>query len=118
MKRLFAAAALLFFSCNNKTAIPEDVLPVSEMTGLLWDVLLADELANQRYPADTVKRLDTTMVLYPQIAKLHGTTQQQFKRSLQFYESRPDLLQQLIDSLQKRVYTTTQAYRGDSLKRD
>jgi hypothetical protein len=116
MKQLLAAAALFLFSCSNKTAVPEGVLPVPKMAGLLWDVLLADELAGQRYPADTLKRLDTTMILYPQIAKVHGTTQQQFKRSMQFYESRPDLLQQVIDSLQRRASIPMEAQRRDSLK--
>jgi hypothetical protein len=56
------------------------------------------------------------MILYPQIAKVHGTTQQQFKRSMQFYESRPDLLQQVIDSLQRRASIPMEAQRRDSLK--
>jgi hypothetical protein len=118
MKQMIAAIALFLFSCSNKTTVPEGILPMPNMTNLLWDVLLADELASQRYLADTVKRLDTSMVLYPQIAKVHGTSQQQFRRSMQFYQSRPDLLQQIIDSLQKRASIPIQAYRRDSLLKE
>lgn len=103
MRIFFAALILLLASCRNKTAVPEGIIPVAKMTDLLWDVLMADELVTQRYrTANEAVRLDTSVVLYQQIAAAHGTTQQQFKKSLRFYQSRPDLLQIIFDSLQQR----------------
>ena len=89
----------------------------------MWDVMVADGLATQRYPVDSFKRFDTSVVLYQEIAKAHSTTQAQLKKSLQFYEGRPDLLQTIIDSLQKRALLPTQAskkaaaIKKDSLKK-
>ncbi len=95
---------VFLFSCRSKTAVPKDVIPVPEMTAILWDVMLADELVGQNYPVDTAnKRFDTSIVLYQQIVQAHHTTQQQFKKSLDFYQSRPDLLQIILDTLQKRT---------------
>ena len=116
--RFFAAAFLLFlFSCRSKTAVPEGIIPVKQMTGVMWDLALADALVSHRYPAaGEAKKLDTSVVLYQQVAKAHGTTQQQLKRSLRFYEGRPDLLQIIIDSLQKRALLPTAAFNIDSAK--
>jgi hypothetical protein len=85
-------------------AVPDDVIPVKEMTNLMWDAMLADELVYQRYPVDTSNiRFDTSIIIYQQIVAAHNTTQQQFKKSLKFYQSRPDLLQVILDSLQQRA---------------
>ena len=95
---------IILFSCGNKIVVPEGIIPVKEMTNVMWDLMLTDELVSQRYPVDTANiRFDTSIVIYQQIAKAHNTTQQQFKKSLQFYQSRPDLLQIILDSLQQRA---------------
>lgn len=108
---------LLLSSCGGP-AIPKDVLPKDKMTAVLWDVMLADALTTHRYPADSLKRFDTGVILYQQIARAHGTTQAQLKRSLQFYESRPDLLQVILDSLQKRATLPLEALKKDTLQGD
>jgi hypothetical protein len=114
--RLPVALCLLFLlACRSKTAVPEDIISIKQMTSLMWDLSLADALVSHRYPAASeAKKLDTSVVLYQQIAKAHGTTQQQLKRSLQFYESRPDLLQIIIDSLQRRALLPGAAHKVDS----
>lgn len=115
MRVFFSAFILLVASCRNKTAIPEGVLPVAKMTEVVWDLMLADGLVTSRYPtANDGLKLDTSVVLYQQIAAAHRTTQQQLKQSLRFYESRPDLLQAIIDTLQKRATLPPAAYRSDS----
>ena len=93
-------------------------MPIPQMTDVLWDVVLADELVNMRYPADTgTIRFDTSMVLYSQIAKAHNTTQKRFKQSLLFYKTRPDLMQVIIDSLTARTVLPTVASK-DSVAKD
>lgn len=115
MRIFFAVFFLAFFSCRSKTAVPKDIIPVAKMTDLLWDVMLADELVVQRYrTAGEAQKLDTSTVLYQQIVKAHGTTQQEFKKSLQFYEGRPDLLQIIIDSLQNRSMIPAVTYKKDT----
>ena len=122
MKTFFAVALLLFTSCGSKTTIPKDVLPVAKMTEVLWDVLLADALVTGRYPAaGNGSKLDTSVLMYRQIATAHNTTQAQLKKSLAFYESRPDLFKIIIDTLQRRAQLPLAAYGKDlsqQLKKD
>ena len=117
MKVFFAIALIFIFSCASKTAVPDGILPVAKMTNLMWDVMGADALVSQKYPLDSTKRFDTSVILYQQITKAHGTTQAQFKKSLQFYESRPDLLQIILDTLQKRSNLPPAALKKDTLKK-
>lgn len=118
MKGFFAFSLLvLLSSCGSKTDVPKGIIPVTEMTSVMWDVMLADGLASHRYPADSLKRFDTSVVLYQEIAKAHGTTQAQLKKSLQFYEGRPDLLQIIIDSLQKRATLPLEAQNKETIKK-
>jgi hypothetical protein len=117
--KLAAVISLLFLlSCGSKTAVPKGVIPIAKMTDVLWDVMLADGLISYKYPTITeAGKFDTSVILYQQLARAHGTTQQQLKQSLQFYESRPDLLHIIIDSLQKRSLIPVTAYKSDSVKK-
>lgn len=110
--------SITLWSCGkSKTAVPKDIIPVKTMTDILWDNMAADELVNARYPVDTgTKKFDTSVVLYQQIAKVHGTSQQQFKKSMQYYEGRPDLLQIIFDSLQSRSTAVIMPPQKDSVK--
>lgn len=114
MKLLCLCFLFVIISCGSKTAVPKGILPVAQMTEVMWDVLLADGLTAQQYPTDSLKRFDTSAILYQQIAKARGTTQQQLQQSLRFYESRPDLLQIIIDTLQRRAAIPAQAYKRDT----
>jgi hypothetical protein len=117
MRIVVILAVCALFSCGNKKEVPKEVLPPKEMTNVLWDVMLADELANKQYGYDASPvKLDTNIVLYQQIMQTHNTTQGQFKKSLQFYQSRPDLLQVILDTLQKRAEKPVINPPVDSLK--
>jgi hypothetical protein len=117
MNRFLILVFFVCFSCGSKTAVPKGIIPVAKMTDVMWDVLLADGIAGYRYPLDSLKRFDTSVILYQQIAEAHNTNQQQLRKSLQFYESRPDLLKIIIDSLQKRSTLPLQAFKKDTAKR-
>ena len=118
MRVVFAIIFCAFLvSCGNKQAVPKDVLPVKTMTDIMWDNMLADELVNNRYNPDTAnKRFDTSVVLYNQVAKLHGTTTVQFKKSMRYYQTRPDLLKVILDTLQRRASTPQHKPATDSLR--
>jgi hypothetical protein len=107
-------AAFFIFSCGKNRGVPEGVLPVRNMTDIVWDLMIADELVAYRYPADLVKRLDSATAVYSQVAATHGTTKVQLQKSLRFYEGRPDLLQVIFDSLNKRASTPIAA-KKDSI---
>ena len=105
MRTSLLMTCLLFVTaCGQKTKVPDNVLPVPKMTDVLWDLMLADELVANNFPLDSgTIRFDTSMILYGQIAQAHRTSQQQFKQSLDYYKTRPDLLKVILDTLQNRT---------------
>ncbi len=97
----FGIVALLFFSfCTKKTKVPDDILHPAKMEKLLLDLLHVDEFLNQ-------KKSDTTIAadsfnrtnLYHSVFVLHKTSKENFKKSFAFYESHPDLLKIILDSM-------------------
>jgi Domain of unknown function (DUF4296) len=103
--RIVVLLILLFLSCGQNKAVPDGVLPVRSMTEILWDLMVVDELVAYRYPADLMKRLDSATAVYTQVVAAHGTTRNQLQKSVRYYEGRPDLLQVIFDSLNKRAAT-------------
>ena len=94
---------LIVFSCSSKDAVPDDVLPPVKMEKLLWDVMRIDEMNMYYAQTDTAfLRFDKNASVYGEVFRIHKTTKDEFRRSLKFYESRPDLFKPILDSLQKR----------------
>lgn len=94
--------SLYFFSCSSDT-VPDNVLPPEKMEAVLWDVIMADEVADYYVQKDSsLKALDKHVELYQKLFGIHKITREQFKNSLQYYEKRPDLLKPIFDSLQKK----------------
>jgi hypothetical protein len=117
MRAFFLFSFSILLSCGSKPKVPKGILPMPQMTDVLWDVMRADEMVSLQYPLDTgTIRFDTSLILYRQIAKQRNTTQQQFRQSLQFYKDRPDLMQVIIDSLAGRA--TLPPVAIDSIRKD
>lgn len=103
MRTTVVVLAFFIFSCGKSRNIPEGVLPARDMTNIFWDLMVADELSARRYPTDLSKRLDSGTAVYSQVMATHGATREQVQKSMRFYEGRPDLLQVIFDSLNKRA---------------
>jgi hypothetical protein len=96
---LFALLTLLVVACSKKDH-PKDVLSPEQMEAVMWDLFRADEMVNVEEEKDTsFNRNARSNQLYNEIFRIHKTTRQQFKTSMQFYEMRPDLFQPVLDSL-------------------
>ena len=94
--------ALCFSSCSSDT-VPDNVLAPKKMESVLWDVIMADEVADYYVQKDSsLKTLDKHVDLYQKLFSIHKISKQQFRNSLHYYEKRPDLLKPIFDSLQKR----------------
>jgi hypothetical protein len=78
------------------------------------DVILADQFAMQYLLKDSVRRDSVkkdsvvitrrnvkleTLQLYETVFKLHKVTRDEFRKSLTYYEGRPDLMRIIFDSL-------------------
>jgi hypothetical protein len=96
---LIVVIAIGFFSCK-ETQKDKNILPVSTMKLVLWDILKADEWYTQTAIRDTLhKRVDENFQIYEQVYKIHHTTKDQFYSSYKFYETHPDQFKTLIDSV-------------------
>ena|SRR5687768_995652 len=103
MIRVSIIALLLFFSCKQKTKVPDNILPVDKMEKVLMDMMLADEFYNQKQiDSATIDSFSRTN-LYKAVFTLHKTNKEEFRKSLNFYESHPDLLKTVLDSLHSKA---------------
>jgi hypothetical protein len=120
MKKIFfCLIPLLILVCCNNQKIPDNVLPPQKMQSVLWDMLQAEELANFQLPKDsTLSILDRHTMYYQKVFQVQNITKEQFKRSLGYYQTRPDLLKVMFDSLQYRVDSleVKKPEKKDSLK--
>jgi len=93
--------AVYFTGCSNRTGIPQDILPPDSMQKILKDVIVADEYSTQYISKDSLKpdKKRASQELMDGVFKLHHITRDEFKNSLSFYESRPDLSKNIFDSL-------------------
>lgn len=106
-------AFLVFFcACSSEPSVPADVLPLEKMEAVFYDVVRADEMVDFLKLKDTTYQLfNRRTALYDSVFAIHGITKTEFKKSLAYYESRPDLLKPLFDDLQKKVTDTSSRQR-------
>jgi hypothetical protein len=97
---IFAWAA-----CSDRTGIPNDIIPPDSMQNIMYDVIVAGEYSNQYINKDSLKpdKIKANQELLEDIFKIHHITREEFKESLHFYESRPDLNKNMFDSLAART---------------
>lgn len=103
--RAFVLVLIIFLaiSCSDKASVPNGVLPPDNMQAVLWDVLKADEVNNYRKSKDSsFYQLSNQLPLFDTVFSFHNTSSEQFKKSLKFYQSRPDLFKVVLDSLQRK----------------
>lgn len=114
----FIIALLLFYSsCNSKAEVPEGILPTEKMEQILLDMVRADEIINRQIYVDSVyKTMGGRTRIYQDVFTKHKLTREQFKKSLNFYQNRPDLLKIVLDSMQSEVKRAEQK-RTDSITR-
>ena len=90
---------LLLTSCSSGDEMPKDVLPVSKMKTIIWDMTLADNVASDKYLINKDSQRIMVTGLYQKIFKLHKTDKANFYKSYGYYEAHPKVLQVLFDSV-------------------
>ena len=88
--------ATLFTSCEVK--MPEDVIPQGKMEAVLYDYHLAQSMSSEYTSADYKEKLFFTYLF-----SLHGVTQEQFERSMEWYNRYPKHLHRMYANLEKRL---------------
>ena len=102
--RLFLFIILMVFAagCTRDKKIPKGILSQNEMRKIMWDLMRADAYVSEYIMKDTTRKHDQkaeSAILYEQVFDMHATTKETFIKSRNFYESRPDLLKVITDSL-------------------
>lgn len=96
----FIFLVILVFGCVRNNKIPKEILPQKEMRKVMWDMMRADAYVTDFIMKDSSRdQKAESAMLYEKIFRIHLTTQKTFKKSLSFYESRPDLFKVISDSL-------------------
>ena len=97
---LFIILIISIVGCKEDNKIPKDVIPQNEMRKIMWDLLRADAYVADFIMKDsTCNQKEESALLYEKIFDIHSTNREAFKRSLSFYQSRPDLFKTVTDSL-------------------
>src|ERR1700729_217286 len=101
MRRLTVLLIMMMAGCSNRSSVPNDIIQPDSMQRIMRDVILAEQYSVQYLPKDSLKpdKLKANEDLLEAIFRIHRITREDFKKSLQFYESRPDMSKKIFDSL-------------------
>lgn len=98
---------LLLFACSGSPSVPGDVLQPEKMQKVLYDVIRADELVDFMQLTDSTYRpFQRRTSLYDTVFHLHAVTKNDFKKSLTYYQGRPDLMKEMLDDIHKKMTDT------------
>lgn len=99
---LFFILSVSVAGCNRQKTIPKGIISPNEMRKIIWDLMRADAYVADFIMKDSTRKQNQkaeSAILYEQIFNMHSTTREAFIKSRDFYESRPDLLKVITDSL-------------------
>ena len=99
---LFFCLVLTLPACNSDEDTPPGIIELHHMASLLTDVAIIDGSLNNLSQQPDTLRLHG-LHLYIAVFKLHHTDSVQFKKSLQYYANRPDLLVRIYDGVNHRL---------------
>jgi len=89
---------LLHSSCKSKSSI--EILTIDSMKMVMWDMLNAGEWNNISISKDSVFfRNHNDIKLFEQVFLIHHINKETFYASYKYYESHPDKMKILIDSV-------------------
>ena len=113
MRVLFFLCVVLL-ACSGDDAVPDGVLPQDKMSGVMYDVIRADEMVDFMQISDSsFRNFSKRTALYDTIFSLHGVKKEEFRSSLKFYQKRPDLLREVIGKMQQKFNDTSAAKKRE-----
>jgi len=96
---------LTVFSCTDRDQVPSDIIGPDSMRVIMHDLIIADQFVSQYLVKDSLKRNvnKESQELYEKLFAVHKTTRNDFRKSLDYYSTRPDLEKKIFDSLSGTV---------------
>ncbi|HEX5667825.1 MAG TPA: DUF4296 domain-containing protein [Chitinophagaceae bacterium] len=103
--RLIILILLIFaFSCGRKDKVPEGVLEPAKMEKVMTDLLMSESFTESYLLLDTSKKRDEWFTgELNKVLAIQDVTQDQIRKSLDFYRTRPDLFKVIVDSINARA---------------
>ena len=101
MRRLVWTLVVLFFMFGCKPKAPEGVIDRETMEQILYDVHLVDGYLSTIYLQDSARKVGAAY--YSGIYKKYNTDSVQYTKSLNYYNSNPDQLQEIYKSISKKL---------------
>jgi hypothetical protein len=96
----------LFFFCACSGEVPKDVLPPKKMEAVLYDVIRTDEWVDfARLRDSTFQKFSKRTALYNSVFRMHSIKKEDYRKSMSFYQSRPDLLKEMLASMKAQSDT-------------
>ena len=96
-------ALLLMFailSCGSNDKVPKDVLEPRKMERVMTDILMAESFSESYLLLDTTKKRDEWFTgELNKVLAINHISQDQFRKSMDFYKSRPDIFKVIVDSI-------------------
>jgi len=96
---------LLFFACsptNEKNNVPDDILPQEKMVSILSDMHIAEAISrNTIHLGDT--NVQTVINYYSFIYKKHQISEDDFKKSYDYYMQHPLLLDSVYSDIITKI---------------
>ena len=98
--------AVFLVACSGNS-VPKGVFPAEKMTAVLYDIVLADEWVDfTRMQDTTFLKFSKRGAIYDSVFQLHKIKKEDYQKSIAYYQSRPDLLKEILDSLKSKADTS------------
>jgi hypothetical protein len=99
--RVMALLLMIFMiSCGSNDKVPKDILEPKKMERVMTDILMAESFSESYLLLDTTKKRDVWFTgELNKVLAINQVSQDQFRRSMEFYKSRPDIFKVIIDSI-------------------
>ena len=108
MRAAIFSSVILLFSCNSDS-VPEGVFPKEKMGNVLYDIVLADEWVDySRLYDSTYMHFPKRAAIYDSVFQVHGITKEAYQKSMAYYQGRPDILKDILESLRTKADTTSE----------
>jgi hypothetical protein len=96
----FLLMILIAVSCVDRKKIPSGIIQPVQMQKIFWDVLQAQALSAEIAKKDsTVNEVAETKLLTQKVFEIYSIKSADFQRSYNWYTSHPDIMLEVIDSL-------------------
>ncbi len=113
---LFVTCCLLL-SCSGKNDTPQGIIKPKEMSGIMWDVLRAQNFAAEIARKDSsINVAAQTKVLTQKVFEIHKINASLFDKSYNWYTSHPDMLETIFDSLYTQKERENDLLRSNQYK--